>query len=364
MSLSVFLPAMAPEFGGQAGGAASAFLLAMSIANLPVGWAIDRTGARPVLSVGIILTAGGCFAAAAAQERAGLTAAMAVIGAGVGASTIVPGIAIITRLHESRRGLALALFLGATVVAGALIPPFTSMAIKLWSWRTAIASCGGAALACLPLVLLVPGGRLGPAQPSAVRAAPYGALGDSNFRRILIATIMLQLSINGILLAAVDGLMVQGLSQSGAVAAYSIANLLGLPALLLGGLVADRIGARSVLIGAALLLAVGTLALLSLRWIGWPGVALFVLLWGVASALPGQSGSMLLAEVVEPNAFSRLLGLNTMVSSLIGSLAPLCTDQMRAVHGGYELPVLVYAALALAASPIIALARPRGRPNS
>src|SRR3546814_13940816 len=81
-------------------------------------------------------------------------------------------------------------------------------------------------LACPPLVLIVPVGRADVApEPAAGRDAPWRALGSGNFRRILLAMTLLQLAINGVLFAAVDCLMTQGLGQSGAVLAYSSANL-------------------------------------------------------------------------------------------------------------------------------------------
>nr|WP_255326300.1 MFS transporter [Sphingobium sp. EM0848] len=361
MSLGVFLPAMAADFGGPVGNAATAFLLAMSIIAWPVGGALDRLGPRPVLFCGIALSAAGLAVASLAQDRIALAAAMAVTGAGVGASTIVPGIAIITRRHVEQRGLALAIFLGAAVAAGAVVPPLVGAAMTDGGWRAAMRLCAlTMALACPPLLLAVPGGRIAKA-PAVSGNGVVAGLRSANFRRIVMATTMLQLAINGVLFAAVDGLMAQGLPQAGAVAAYSLANLLGLPALLFGGMLADRIGAQPALIGTAMLLAVGTLTLLGVRAMGISGVTAFVLIWGIASALPGQSGSMLLADVVEPDAFSRLLGINTAIISLMGALAPLWTDQMRFASGGYALPVLVYAALALAAAPLVALIRPSER---
>ncbi|WP_313806770.1 MFS transporter [Sphingobium sp.] len=355
MSFGVFLPALAADFGGRAGSAATAFLLTMSLASLAVGWALDRAGARPVLLTGIALSAIGFGIAAGARDLLGLTAAMAACGLGVGASTIVPGIAIITRHHGTGRGMALAIFLGAAVLAGAVVPPFVGGAMAIWDWRAAMLLCAVAmALACSPLVLLVPNGRI----DAQARKDGPGFRPTANVCRLILASTLLQLAINGVLFAAVDGLMAQGMTQSGAVAAYSIANLLGLPALLLGGMLADRIGARPMLIATALLLALGTVALLSPQAMGMAGIAAFVLIWGVASALPGQSGSMLLADVVEPSAFSRLLGLNTAIISLIGALAPALTDQMRVWGDGYGLPVLTYAGLALLAAPLIVGVRP------
>jgi MFS family permease len=167
--------------------------------------------------------------------------------------------------------------------------------------------------------------------------------------------VLLQLAINGVLFAAVDVLMRQGLSPHRAIAAYSLANLAGLPALLLGGFAIDRIGPRPALAGIALLLALGTASLPWAGGLGLAGIGLFVLAWGIASALPGQAGSMLLADSVPAAAFPRLLGLTTAIASLIGALAPWLTDLLRGPDGGYALPMLLYAALALAAAPIVML---------
>jgi MFS family permease len=357
MSLGVFLPTLAADFGGHAGGALTAFLLAMSIANLPVGWALDHIGARRVLLTGLALSVIGFAGAAFARQLIWLDIAMIVTGAGVAASTIVPGIAIITHHHVERRGLALALFLGAAVIAGALVPPFIGAAIVHWNWPTAMLLGALAMGLTAPLLLLVPGGTTG-GHAADTPPAPWTALLSRPFWLVVTAMVLLQLSINGVLFAAVDIVMTQGWSQPFAIATYSSANLLGLPALLLGGVLADRLGARPLLIATALGLALGTATLLDTRAMGLAGVAAFVLIWGVASALPGQSGSMLLAQVVPPHGFARALGLNTAVIGLIGALAPVITDRLRATGGGYDLPLLFYAGLALAAGPILLLVRP------
>lgn len=360
MSIGVLLPHWASAFGGQAGSAATAMLVAMSLANLPVGWALGRIGARAVLLIGVALIAVGWVGGGLAQDRVMLAAAMAVAGLGVAASTFVPGIAIITRDMGARRGMALAVFLGATVLAGAVVPSFVGLAIEHWHWRTTMMLGGPIlALACAPLILCVARGPVADARDGDAAPAIRAALTSAPFLLMLVAFTLLQLSINGILFAAVDSLMRQGLVQAEAVGAYSLANLLGLPALLLGGAMADRIGARRALVGACLLLALGSAALLGARPLGVAGLGAFVLLWGVASALPGQSGSMLLADSFAPDAFPRLLGTATATASLFGATAPMLTDQMRGSDGSDTVAITVYALLALAAAPLIGLVRAR-----
>ena len=359
MALGVYLSPVAQQMG-PIGTAATLFLLSMSVANLPVGWALQRWPARRVIRIGILLTSFGCLSASLAPDRLYMALALGLAGAGVGAATLVPGIAIITRHYADRRSVPLALFLSASVVAGAVIPPLVGFAIGNWGWRTAfLCSAIAVALACAPLTLLIPGGSFDPEPRPAARRLTFleAARRNQAFHRLAVAMTLIQLAINGVLFSAIDSLMAQGLSQSGAVGAYSIANLLGLPALLLGGVVVDRLGARAALGGTALLLAAGSAALLAAQAMGLVGVVAFVLLWGIASALPGQSGSMLLADVAEADDFAGLLGLNTAIISLVGALAPAWTDQLRGWSGGLDLPIWIYAALALLAAPLIASVR-------
>ena len=361
MSLGVLLPHLAADFGGRAGIAATAMLIAMSLANMPVGWLLARIDARMLLIAGVAMAATGWSLASTAQSMIALTILLAVAGAGVAASTIVPGIAIITRDAGARRGLALALFLGAMIAGGAFMPALTGIAIDRIEWRGAMMLGGiGIAIFCVPLALIASGGRAaGTEAGSALQSASVADLiANGPFLRILAAMTLLQLAINGILFAAVDSLVQQGLNQRSAIAAYGLANLAGLPALLAGGLITDRLGSRATLIGVSFMLALGSAALQSVAPFGISGVAAFILLWGVASALPGQAGAMLLADSVPLAIFSRALGIITAAASLIGALAPLLTDQLRGTGGSYIMPVLLYAVLALTASLCLALQRP------
>lgn len=360
MAMAVYLSPVARDLG-PIGNAVTVFLFAMALGNFPTGWSLQRFRAGIVIGTGVALTALGYVAAAGAQDRLMLALALGVAGAGVSAATLVPGVAILTRHYPERRGLALAVFLGSAIVAGALLPPLVSWLIDGGGWRKAFLWSGIAiATLCLPLLYLIPDA------PAAIRGArtPSGriiaaARRNPDFRSLLLAMTFLQLAINGILFSAIETLMIGGLSQPAALAAYSIANLLGLPALLLGGLLTDRVGPRTVLIGASLLLGVGTVTLLGTQPFGMTAVVAFTLIWGIASALPSQSGSMLLADAVEPDDFAGLLGLNISAISLIGALAPAWTQWLREWSDNPALPIWVYAALAWLAIPFVVRVRVR-----
>ncbi|MCP1470589.1 putative MFS family arabinose efflux permease [Sphingobium sp. OAS761] len=358
-SLTVLIPHAERHFSGPAGFAASAFLVAMSLSNIIVGHMLDRIGVRAMLCAGVFLVGAGWMAAAMAADRIILSGAMAVAGAGVAASTLVPAITIVTRLMADRRGIALGALLCATLVGGAVLPPALSLLLDRLGWQGAMSAwSAGLLLACIPFLPCLP--RL-PRSSRPVRAralTPRLPLAAAGFIGILAAMILLQLSINGILFAAVSSLLDQGFTATRATAAYGLANLMGLPALLLGGLATDRIGARRALIGSSLLLALGSASLLLARPWGIAGLGAFVILWGGASALPGQSAPILLDDRFAPDAFPGLLGTIIALTGLLGSIAPAMTDGMRALSGGYGLPVLTYAAMAFVAAVVIAMVRP------
>lgn len=364
-SLSVYLPAMQAAFGWQpdeTGAAAVTLLVAMSAASMTVGWALDRTGARAVLAAGIMAVGAGWIGASQISSFGGLVAAMAVTGLGIGTATIVPGIAIITRLHDAHRGVALALFIGACALASGLVPSVVGRLILDFGWRRAFAISGSGILAlCLALICFLHVPQAESVKPGATDT--IGIYRDMLRTRavwILSAALVLaQLSMNGVLFGLISCLTEQGIPRSSAIDIYSTANLLGLPSLLVAGFLSDRCGARWVLIGAMAMQSLGTLTLLGvMRGDGeliWP-VWAFVLLWGLAGGLPAQAGPMVLTELIDPRLFTAALGFSSALAQLIGATAPILTDWLHKGHGGYAWPIAGYAMMAAFAIPLVQLA--------
>lgn len=358
LSLPIYFLDISKDFGGIVNTAATAMLLGMAIASLAVGWLLDRTPPRLVILVGVAVTGGGNILGAFSDSVTQLSFAMAAIGAGVGASTIVPGLAILNRLYVSNKGVALAVFVSATMLAGVLMPPLAAIFMRQWGWRTSMMIMGTApVLLCLPLVALLP---ILPAAAPILSGHKPGKRGKTllaspGYLLLLSALVMIQFAINGVLFSAVKCLTKTGWTEMQAITAYSLANLLGIPSLFVGGLLADRYGPRPILVIAALLLAAGTAAVMEGLATSLAGPLLFIALWGVGSALPGQLGPMLLSLIVPQSVSSLALGLAIAISSLIGALAPFSTDTMFQWTGNYSLPMLVHALLALASALLVAL---------
>ncbi|MDT0577087.1 MFS transporter [Croceicoccus sp. F390] len=371
-SLGVFLPRLQADFGlapDGLGQIAFALLVSMSVTSLLAGWGVDRFGARLTVLCGVIVTASGWAAAGYGTTVPQIVAAMLLVGGGAGAATIVPGIALITRVHDRHRGLALAIFIGSCALASSAVPPLTGLVIAQLGWRAAFFIGSGAIIIlCLPLIPLlgrrerVPAaGPAGAAVTPGLRACLTLALRKGDYWRLAVTLTLAQASLNAVLFSVITLLAAQGYEESTAISSYSVANLMGLPALLAGGLLADRFGGKPVLVAAMLMQAFGTFALLgTLRpdTYGVYGLAGFVVLWGFASGLPAQAGPMVLARIVGQQAFATVLGFNMFIVGLLGALAPLGMDWLYWFGDGYFLPILVFSLFTIVAAALVVAIKP------
>ncbi len=373
-SLGVYLPVLQADFGWseqQLGNIAAAMLVGLAVSSIAAGWVLNKIGPRNLLFAGIVVTASGAIWAANAANLAQLTGAMAIIGAGVGAATIIPGATVINRWFLHHRGMAMAFFIGSIVVASAAMPTMTDMIIRATDWRTALTVFAGTAFVVgvgLSMLVRFPpprepveSGELeGESEVSLSGMTVVEGLTYSRFWLLILALILVQLSINGILYNVIGYLIAQGYSSGNAVSIYSIANLFGLPGLFLCGFLADRYGAARVIPVAALVLALGTFALLPVDAgdsFALPVLGTFVILWGMASGIPSQIGPIILAELVGMRAFPTLMGIKGALVSLVGALAPIATGALFAVQGSYHLPFMVSGLLAVVAVPMFVLAK-------
>ena len=107
------------------------------------GTAADRLGPRPMALVGMLLLAGGLFAASRAQTLMQVYATYSLgVGLGVG-FVYVPAIGAVQPWFRRRLGLAAGLA-SAGIGMGTLITPYVSVAlIHAFGWRGAFAALGG-----------------------------------------------------------------------------------------------------------------------------------------------------------------------------------------------------------------------------
>lgn len=351
------------------------FLGAGGLAALPAGRLMDRVGRMPVIRggfaagvVGPVATALGCEVESAALVVAGF----ALCGAASGIVLLSRAAAAEMFPPERRaRGVSLVLF-GA--VFGALMGPLVfgplfagrhlhSDALVL-PWLAA----GGVMLVGLAISLAV---RPDPSTVGATHGEVGGAGGTAEPLRLIVR----RPGVPTALLAAIASfaVMVGVMNLSGYVAVghghhhsdvFTIisAHIVGMYGLVLvvGGLI-DRIGRRPALIGGLLLMAVSNAALVWLDGIAGMSLSLFGL--GLGWNLSFVAATTELVSLAAPAERGRLVGLNDLVSSLIGAALALLGG---VVYSAFGTGALALGATALAAGPALwILARGRtSRPRA
>lgn len=366
-SLSVYLSVIQPHFGWtetELGGGPVALLLGMSLGNLLVAPAMQRIGARGLVASGCAMAAAGWIAAAQTTGLAQFMVAMGLSGLGVGAATIVPGIAILSQAFDRRRGLAIALFIGSCALASAIMPIATGRLIAAFGWSGTFRMTGAATLALCPaLFALLPltGSTAGDARQADSGLSRGEAMRLPAFWILLAVMTVSQLCMNGVLFNVIACLTKHGQALPDAVNLFSLTNFLSLPGLLLGGWLSDRVSPVRLLPAIIGLQAIGTLALLAItpdspvRLLGIVG---FAVIWGGISGLPSQTGSMVLVELAGARSFAALLGIVFTVNGFIGALAPGITGWLHDLTGGYALPFGLFSALLALAALISRGCRP------
>jgi len=255
----------------------SVFSIATALGQVPVGFVVDRIGGRRVLIAGLFIQSGAIALVAFSQSYWSLLALFTI--AGLAHSVYHPAdYSILSRsIPEARLGRAYTLHSFSGNIGTAVTPLMMVTLTALWDWRAAFLLIGiiGAVFA----VLLVPFGTLleGAQEKNQVAQRRDGIAGWRNGIGLLMSTPILLCFLFFIVMnTAFAG--VQAFAPSALVEMYSMplatANgaltgfiLGGAAGILVGGVIADRFGAKSAtavigLLGSgALLLTVANISL-------------------------------------------------------------------------------------------------------
>jgi MFS family permease len=324
-SLAVFLDPIATGTGWSRAGISASMtvaFLAMGVGSFGWGWVSDRYGPRIVgIAGGLMLGTGLVLASRATSLLAFQLAYGLFLGAAVGAF-FAPMMATASGWFDRHRALAVSLVSAGLGMAPVTIAPFAQwLLLSGHDWRAAQFVIGLVAWAVLlPAALLL---RRPPvlASPATVAGLPAGegftarqALGTRQFVVLAATFFACCLAHSGPIFHVVSYAMVCGLSSMAAVSVYSLQGLAGLGGRLLLGVLADRHGAKPVLIGGLLLQALAIGAFLPARSLGefYAVAAVFGLAYGGVMPLY----AVLARDYFGPRIMGTVFGAATMVSCL------------------------------------------------
>jgi len=337
----------------ELGLALTIFNIVSGVVQTPLGYAVDRYGARPVLIGGLGLAAFGLLVLGLFPSYPLLLVVAGLLG--VSNAVYHPAnYELLSRgIGEARIGRAFSIHTFAGYLGGALAPALLLGVSSLAGLSAALVVAGALGLvAALPLVLV--GLPVAAPRPAT---GPKPAQGAAVFTpTILLLTVfftLLALSMGGVQNFAVVAL-VEGHGTAFATANLALSAFLLLSAfgVLAGGGIADRtrrhgeVAAIGFGLAAVVIGLVGLVPLAPTLLVGAMGLA------GFLSGVIAPSRDMLVRSAAPPDAVGRVFGIVTTGYNIGGAVGPL-------IYGGlldHGLPLLVFAASVLFIVATVALA--------
>jgi MFS family permease len=363
-SLAVYLQPMSAATGWSRAGISSAItldFLTMGVAAFGWGALSDRFGTRPVVLAGALLLGLGLTLASRATSLLEFQLIYGIMVGLAAGAFYAPMIAAAATWFENNRSLAVSLVSAGMGVAPMTVSPFARWLISTYDWRTAMLIIGIVAWA-----LLIPAG-LTVRQPPA--ATPAGAAPVANEAGRSVASafrspqfIILALTFfaccaahSGPIFHMVSYAIFCGVAPMAAVSIYSVEGLSGLGGRLLLGVLADRLGAKPVLIAGLLVqaLAIGTYLFVSRLGEFYALSVIFGTAYGGVMPLY----AVLAREYFGPRIMGTVFGAATMASSIGMAFGPLAGGFVFDNFGSYAWLYIGSFAVALGAMAI-ALAFP------
>src|SRR4029453_3451452 len=302
----------------------SVALLAMGIVSSTVGRAIDRHGARTVMTLGTVLVSAGLFALAHVRSEPAYLAVWAFLGIGMRLCLYDAAFAALVQVAPSRGRQAISYLTLFGAFASSVFWVVGHALEEQLGWRqTLVVFALINLVVCLPLhwfglARREPDGRVGPAGGPV--ESPVGPPLEGQTRSIAIALFALIMSLNGFVFGVISVQLVSLLEAAGlaTAAAVWVASLKGVAQF--GGRVVEIVFARN------------------LRAITVGRIAIGVLPPALALLLAG-TGSLPLVL-----AFTLLMGASQGVITIVRGAVPLVLFGAKgygAVLGVIATPVLV-----------------------
>ena len=320
----------------ELGFALSVFSIVTGCTQVPVGFAVDRFGARRILAAGLLLEGIAFVLIGLAPLYGALVALMALAGLANAVYHPADYSLLNASVNPRRMGRAFSFHTAAGMLGNAVAPVTMVFLMTFMDWRAALTLCGVVGIAVGLMVIF--NGRVLKERPGAgagAGAAAAGApgAGATGIRLLMTAPILLgTLFFFGM---SVSGYGIQSFSVSAlhilheapiaeattVLTAYLFASPVGV---LAGGWVADRIRRRHDAFAATCIVMVALCigAVAALRPPLAHVAALFVVA-GLFSGMVAPSRDMLIRSMTPPSEIAKVFGFVSTGFNLGGVVAPV-----------------------------------------
>ena len=376
-SLAVFLQPISDATGWPRAGVSAAMtvnFLTMGVAAFGWGAISDRFGTRIVVATGAVLLGLGLVLASRASSLAEFQVVYGLLIGLAAGSFYAPMIATAASWFEDNRGLAVSLVSAGMGVAPMTVSPFAGWLISTYDWRTAQLVIGLVAWTFLvPAAMLV---RRPPAAlaPEGITGGVMGdaAIGDAGMTvgQALRSPQFLVLGLtffaccathSGPIFHTVSYAIYCGVPVMAAVTIYSVEGLAGLGGRLLLGVLADRLGAKRVLVTGLMIQALAAGGYFFVRQLVEFYAVAFVFGLAYGGVMPLYA--VLARDYFGPRIMGTVFGAAAMISSLGMALGPSLGGWIFDTFHGYGWLYIVSCCLGLGATAIALAFPPLPRPS-
>jgi MFS family permease len=286
----------------------SVYMLAYGLSAPFAGQLIDRLGARITYAFGLTTLGLGYVLAGSATELWHYLLTVGLLG-GLGSASLgmIVASGLLSRWFTTRIGAIMALPYAAIGAGMLILPPLTQLLLTTYDWRTTHRMLGTGVLLALPLVMLLPLGRMTAGSPDwralRLRAATdirvawtvSTAVLTTAFWGLFAAYLFTSVAAYSVLPHSVAYLVEQGFNPLIAASAFGMTGMLSAAGILAVGWLSDRFGRLgtvtvtyfSTMLGIVLLILVSS-------WHSLLPVYGFVLFFGL---MQGARGPIIVALV-------------------------------------------------------------------
>jgi MFS family permease len=343
-SLSIFLQPMAQAMGWSRTGIATAALLnflCMGAGAFVWGTLSDRFGTRAVVLTGGLLLGLGLVTASRAATLGQFQLLFGVIVGVATGSFYAPMTATTARWFTRHRSLAVALVSAGLSVGSTVMAPLARWMISNYDWRTAMLVIGDLVwLVIVPTALLVRNPPVSTAvgAPTATPAdgpelTVMQALRTPQFAAIALTYFGCCATHAGPIFHMVTHAIDQGIPAMAAATVLSVAGLASLTGKIVCGLLADRVGAKRVLVVGLALQAIAVSFYLVTRELpGFYGVAV---VFGFAYGGVMPLYAILVREYFGERTMGATFGAVALTSTLAMALGPVAGGWLYDTFGSY-----------------------------
>jgi MFS family permease len=370
-SLAIYLQPMSADTGWSRTGISSAMtldFLVMGAAGFGWGTLSDRFGPRPVVLAGAVLLGLGLVLASGTTSLPAFQLTYGVVVGLAAGAFFAPMIAAATNWFTDNRSLAVSLVSAGMGVAPMTISPFARWLISTYDWRTAMMTIG-----IMTWLLLIPAALLVRRPPAAIAAATGPVITAESsmsageaFRSPQFIVLALTFGLccaahSGPIFHMVSYAIGCGIAPMAAVSIYSLEGLSGLGGRLLLGLLADRFGAKRVLIAGLLVQSAAIASYLLVNRLD--EFYMLAIVFGIA-----YGGVMPLYAVLARESFGQavmgtVFGAMTMVSSVGMAFGPWAGGRIFDAFNSYMWLYIGASTVALGAVAVASVFSARPRPR-